>query len=285
MRVVVISAATVSILTTFGIVISLVIPTIGFFRHVSIGEFLLGTTWTPLFQNPQYGILPLVTGTLVTTAIAMCIALPLGLGSAVYLAEYATPRARGILRPTLEVLAGIPTVVFGFFALNFVTQVILEPLLPGIEPFNALSAGLVMGVMIIPTVASLSEDALSSLPHGLREASYALGSSRRHTAIRILIPAAATGIIASFVLGISRAVGETMVVTMAAGLEPRLSLNPLYGMQTLTSYIATAGSSDPPTGSVEYESIFAVGLLLFAITFVMNALSIRLARRLQRARR
>jgi phosphate transport system permease protein len=277
------AAATVSILTTFGIVISLLVPTIAFFTEVPVLDFLLGTEWTPLFAGGQFGVLPLVSGTLVITAIAVVVAIPLGLGAGVYLSEYASPRARSLLKPTLEVLSGIPTVVFGFFALEFVTSVILVRVFPDIEVFNALSAGLVMGVMIIPMVASLSEDAMSAVPVGLRDGSYALGASKRQTSLGVVIPAALSGIVAAFVLGVSRAIGETMIVTVAAGLEPRLSANPLEGMQTMTSYIAAAGSGDLSTGSLEYRSIFAVGFLLFAMTFVMNLVSIRLVRRFRQA--
>lgn len=272
-------AAVVSVLTTFGIVISLLIPSIDFFTEIPIGDFLFGTVWTPLFANGEFGVLPLVSGTLVITSIAIVVAIPLGLGSAIYLSEYASPRVRRTLKPTLEVLAGIPTVVFGFFALEFLTQLVLVRIFPGIEVFNALSAGIIMGIMIIPTIASLSEDAMAAVPAGLRDGAYALGSTKRQTAIKVVIPAALSGIVAAFVLGISRAIGETMIVTVAAGLQPQLSLNPLIGMQTMTSYIAAAGAGDLATGSIEYKSIFAVGLLLFVLTFIMNIFSVRLVRR------
>jgi phosphate transport system permease protein len=278
-KLILISAAAVSILTTFGILISVAVPAIEFFAEIPMPTFLFGTEWTPLFKDGSFGVLPLVSGTLVITAIAVLVAIPLGLGSAIYLSEYAPARVRRVLKPTLEVLAGIPTVVFGFFALEFVTRVLLVRIFPDIDIFNALSAGLVMGVMIIPTVASLSEDAMSAVPSGLRDGSYALGSSRRQTAMKVVIPAALSGIVAAFVLGISRAIGETMIVTVAAGLEPRLSLNPLECMQTMTSYIAAAGAGDLATGSIQYKSIFAVGLLLFIMTFFMNIISIRLVRR------
>ena len=278
-QIILVAAAGLSVLTTFGIVIAVLVPSLEFFAEIPITEFLFTTTWTPLFANPQYGVLPLLAGTLVITLIAIVVAIPLGLGSAVYLSEYASPRARKVLKPTLEVLAGIPTVVFGFFALEFITQVVLKPIFPSIEVFNALSAGLVMGIMIIPTIASLSEDAMSAVPSGLRDGAYALGSTKRQTALRVVVPAALSGIVAAFVLGISRAIGETMIVTVAAGLQPNLTLNPLQGMQTMTSYIAAAGSGDVATGSIEYKSIFAVGLLLFVITFVMNMISIRLVRK------
>lgn len=278
-RGVLLAASAVSVLTTVGIVVSVAIPTISFFSEVSVTDFLFGAVWTPLFSNGEFGVLPLISGTLVITAIAIVVALPLGLGAAVYLSEYASGRSRRVLKPTLELLAGIPTVVFGFFALEFVTQVFLIKIFPGIEIFNALSAGLVMGIMIIPTIASLSEDAMAAVPTGLRDGSYALGSTKRQTAVRVVIPAALSGIVAAFVLGISRAIGETMIVTIAAGLEPRLTLNPLEGMQTMTSYIAAAGSGDLSTGSIEYKSIFAVGFLLFLLTFIMNLVGIRLVRR------
>ena len=277
------TAAVISVLTTFGILISLLIPSIEFFLEVPITDFLFGTVWTPLFNNGEFGVLPLISGTLVITGIAVLVAIPLGLGSAVYLSEYASPRVRKVLKPTLEVLAGIPTVVFGFFALEFLTRLVLVKIFPDIEVFNALSAGLIMGIMIIPTIASLSEDAMAAVPSGLRDGSYALGSTKRQTAMKVVIPAALSGIVAAFVLGISRAIGETMIVTVAAGLQPQLSLNPLIGMQTMTSYIAAAGSGDLATGSIEYKSIFAVGLLLFVLTFIMNIFSVRLVRRFRQA--
>lgn len=282
-RALLLAAAVVSVLTTFGIVVSLLIPSIEFFVEVPIGDFLFGTVWTPLFNNGEFGVLPLVSGTLVITGIAVSVAIPLGLGSAIYLSEYASPRVRKVLKPTLEVLAGIPTVVFGFFALEFLTRLVLVKIFPGIEIFNALSAGIIMGIMIIPTIASLSEDAMAAVPSGLRDGAYALGSTKRQTAIKVVIPAALSGIVAAFVLGISRAIGETMIVTVAAGLQPQLSLNPLIGMQTMTSYIAAAGSGDLATGSIEYKSIFAVGLLLFVLTFIMNIFSVRLVRRFRQA--
>ena len=282
-RVILFAAAAVSILTTFGIVISVLIPSLEFFSEIPLTEFLFTTTWTPLFANPQYGVLPLIMGTMVITVIAIAIAIPLGLGSAIYLSEYAKPKARKVLKPTLEVLAGIPTVVFGFFALEFITELVLKPIFPQIDIFNALSAGIVMGIMIIPTIASLSEDAMAAVPGGLRDGAYALGATKRQVALRVVVPAALSGIVAAFVLGISRAIGETMIVTIAAGLQPNMTLNPLEGMQTMTSYIAAAGAGDVATGSIEYKSIFAVGLLLFIITFFMNMISIRLVRKYRQA--
>lgn len=273
------AAASVSILTTVGILVALVGPTLQFFSEVPVTDFLFGTEWAPLFADAKYGVLPLVSGTLVITAIAIAVAVPLGLGSAIYLSEYAKPRTRAILKPTLEVLAGIPTVVFGFFALEFVTQVVLRSIWPDLPIYNALSAGVVMGVMIIPTIASLSEDAMSSVPRALRDGGYALGSSRMEVATRIVVPAALSGIVAAFVLGISRAIGETMIVAIAAGGQPNLSFNVFEGMQTMTGFIAAAGLGDQPTGSTGYKTIFAVGSLLFVMTLVMNMISIALVRR------
>lgn len=271
--------AAISILTTVGIIWSLAIPTIEFFQTVPVTDFLFGTEWTPLFADPEFGVLPLVAGTLIITGIACLVAIPLGLASAIYLSEYAKPRARKTIKPILEILAGIPTVILGFFALEFVTQVVLQTIWPQTEIFNALSAGLVMGIMIVPTIASLSEDAMSAVPRGLREGAYALGSTKRQVATKVVVRAALSGIIAAFVLGISRAIGETMIVAIAAGLQPALSLNVLDGMQTMTSFIAAAGSGDQPTGSIGYKTIFAVGSLLFVMTFIMNAMSIRLVRK------
>ncbi len=273
------AAAAVSILTTVGIIWSLLVPTIEFFSNVPITDFLFGTQWSPLFADPEFGVLPLVAGTLVITGIACLVALPLGLLSAIYLSEYAKPKTRATIKPILEILAGVPTVIFGFFALEFVTQVVLKPIFPSIQVFNALSAGLVMGVMIIPTVASLSEDAMAAVPRGLREGGFALGSTKRQVALKVVVPAALSGIVAAFVLAISRAIGETMIVAVAAGLQPNLSLNVLEGMQTMTSFIAAAGAGDQATGSIGYQTIFAVGALLFVMTFIMNMFSIRLVRK------
>lgn len=273
------ACAAISILTTIGIIWSLAVPTFEFFQTVPVTDFLFGTEWTPLFADPEFGVLPLVAGTLIITGIACLVAIPLGLASAIYLSEYAKPKTRKTIKPILEILAGIPTVILGFFALEFVTQVVLKTIWPQTEIFNALSAGLVMGIMIVPTIASLSEDAMSAVPHGLREGSYALGSTKRQVATKVVVPAALSGIIAAFVLGVSRAIGETMIVAIAAGLQPALSLNVLEGMQTMTSFIAAAGSGDQPTGSIGYKTIFAVGALLFVMTFIMNAISIRLVRK------
>jgi phosphate transport system permease protein len=273
--------AFLSVLTTVGIVVALALPTVEFFGEVSVVDFFTGTEWSPLFSEPLFGVLPLISATLVTTFWALVVAIPFGLGAAIYLSEYARPRARKVLKPLLEVLAGIPTVVYGFFALTFVTPLLRDIWLFGDEPgvFNALAAGLVMGVMILPTVASLSEDAMSAVPPGLREGALALGSTRLQVSTRVVVPAALSGIVASFVLGVSRAVGETMIVLIAAGGTPNLSLIPTEGMQTMTAFIAAAGLGDQPTGSTGYKTIFAVGSTLFVMTFVMNLVSIRLVRK------
>lgn len=272
-------AALVSVATTIGIVVALVGPTLSFFSQVGITEFLSGTRWSPLFADPRYGVLPLVSGTLVITVVALIVAMPVGLCAAIYLSEYARPRTRTVFKPVLEILAGIPTVVYGFFALSAITPLLQAILGESVNVFNALSAGLVMGIMIVPTIASLSEDAMSAVPAGLREGAYALGSSKMQVAQRVVVPAALSGIVAAFVLGISRAIGETMIVTIAAGGMPNLSANPLEGMQTMTAFIASAGMGDQPVGSLGYNTIFAVGSLLFLMTFAMNAVSIRLVRK------
>ena len=275
-------AALVSVATTVGIVISLFVPAFEFFQEVPITDFLFGTTWSPSFANPEFGVRPLVVGTILITIIASIVALPLGLGSAVYLSEYADDRVRRVLKPALEILAGIPTVIYGFFALTLVTP-LLRWLIPGDSEvpaiYNALSAGLVMGVMIIPTIASLSEDAMSAVPNGLRQGAFALGSNQRQVSTRVVVPAALSGITAAFVLGISRAIGETMIVVMAAGLQPNMSWNPLEIHQTMTAFIAAQAAGDIATGTTIYKTIFAVGALLFVMTFVMNMISIRLVRK------
>ncbi|MDQ4130398.1 MAG: phosphate ABC transporter permease subunit PstC [Actinomycetota bacterium] len=273
--------ALVSIATTVGIVLSLVEPTVAFFQRVGLGEFLTGTEWSPLFEPPRFGVLPLVTATLVTTVCALFVCIPCGLGSAIYLSEYARDPVRRVLKPILEILAGIPTVVYGFFALALVTPLLRDLWFLGRPPevFNAASAGLVMGIMILPTVASLSEDAMAAVPRGLREGAFALGGTKLQVSTRVVLPAALSGIVASFVLAVSRAVGETMIVLIAAGGTPNLTLNPAEAMQTMTAFIAAAGIGDQPTGSTGYLTIFAVGSALFVITLAMNAVSIRLVRR------
>jgi phosphate transport system permease protein len=270
--------ALVSVATTLGIVVALVEPALEFFDEVSVRDFLTGTEWTPLFEPAQFGVLPLVAGTLAVTFWAMLVAMPLGLGAAIYLSEYARPRVRKALKPALEVLAGIPTVVFGYFALLFVSP-LLRDIGLNAEVFNVLSASLVIGVMLIPTVASLSEDAMAAVPQALRDGAYGLGASKLQVSTRIVVPAAISGIVASYVLAISRAVGETMIVLLAAGLQPRIDWNPLHSMETMTAFIAATGQGDVPTGSIEYKTIFAVGLTLFVITFALNIVAIRLVRR------
>ena len=261
-----------SILITAGIIFVLVFETIAFLREVPITEFLFGTVWTPLFYDKHFGVLPLVVGTLLVSGIAMMVALPAGLLTAIYLSEYAPDGVRRVLRPVLEVLAGVPTVVYGYFALQFVTP-LLQQIVPGLAGMNALSPGIVMGIMILPLVSSLSEDALRSVPNGLREGAYALGATRMQAALRVVVPAAFSGISAAAILAGSRAVGETMIVVIAAGLEPRLTFDPRVPIETMTAYIVQVSLGDAPTGTLEYKTIFAVGMLLFASTFVMNLVS------------
>jgi phosphate transport system permease protein len=273
--------AALSIVLTVGIVLALLIPSLEFFGEVSPVEFFTGTEWAPLFKNSKFGVLPLLGGTLVVTLIAAAICLPLGLLAAIYLSEYAARRTRSFVKPILEILAGIPTVVYGFFALTFVTPLLREYWLFGTPPgvFNALSAGLVMGIMILPTVASISEDAMYAVPRSLREGALALGATKYEVSTRVVVPAGLSGIIAAFVLGLSRAVGETMIVLIAAGGTPRLTLNPMEAMQTMTAFIGAAGLGDQATGSIGYKTIFAVGITLFVMTLVMNIISIRLVRK------
>ena len=268
----------VSILTTIGIVLVLIVESLAFFREVSPITFLTGTQWSPQFTSRAYGVLPLVTGSIVIAAIAAAVALPVGLAAAIYLSEYARDGTRKVLKPILEILAGVPTVVYGYFALTFVTP-ILRTIWPSTEFFNGLSAALVMGIMIVPMVSSLSEDAMAAVPRALREGAYALGATKYEVATRTVVPAALSGIVASFILAISRAIGETMIVTIAAGAQAKLTLNPLESMQTMTAYIAQTSMGEASHGSIEYRTIFAVGLLLFAITLLMNIISIFVLRR------
>lgn len=270
--------ALISVLTTVGIIAALFIPAFEFFQEVSIVDFLTGTEWAPLFEPALFGVVPLVIGTLSVTLWAVLVAIPLGLGSAIYLSEYAGTRMRSILKPMLELLAGIPTIVYGYFALTFFTP-LLRDLGIGVDIFNVLSAGLIMGVMILPTVASLSEDAMSAVPRDLRDGAFALGATRREVATRIVVPAAVSGITASFVLGISRAVGETMIVLVAAGQQPNLTFDPREAVETMSAFIAATGAGDVPTGSVEYKTIFAVGATLFVMTLILNVISIKLVER------
>lgn len=262
----------VTVLTTIGIIYVLLSESLLFFQDVSVVEFLTDKQWTPLFTDKHYGIMPLVMGTLLTTFIAIAVALPLGINIAVYLSEYAPAKIRDIFKPMLEILAAVPTVVYGFFALMVVTP-FLKNYFPDIASFNALSAGLVMGIMIIPMVSSLSEDSLHAVPKSLREASYGLGATRYQTSFRVLVPAASSGIIVSVILAISRAIGETMIVAIAAGQMPNLTIDPLKTVETITAYIVQVSLGDVPHGSIEYRTIFAAGLALFVFTFILNTIS------------
>ena len=262
-----------SLLTTVGIVFVLIQQALVFFQQVRISDFLFGLSWTALFKTPQYGVLPLVAGTLMITVIAMLVSVPLGLMSAIYLSEYATPMIRNVLKPSLELLAGIPTIVYGFFAVTFIRPDILKLIFPGIGPFSALSAGIAVGVMTIPLVASLSEDAMRAVPRALREGGYALGATKLEVSWQIVVPAAMSGIIASCILAMSRAIGETMIVALAAGSRPQLTANPLEPMQTMTGFIVQAFSGDMVVGTTPYLALFAVGLLLFFITLLLNLMS------------
>jgi phosphate ABC transporter permease protein PstC len=277
-------ASAFSILITIGILWALLVPAIDFFRQVPIMDFLTGTRWAPRFKPASFGVVPLIVGTLWTTGIALLVAVPFGLGAAVYLSEYAADRTRRRLKPVLELLAGIPTVIYGYFAIEFVTRVVFKDWMElDVGTFNVLSAGLVMGVMIIPTIASLSEDALSAVPLAMRQGSFALGANKMQTTLRVVFPAAFSGIMAAVILGVSRAVGETMIVALAAGNKPNISSNPLEGAQTMTGFIANAALGDSRVGSIQYDTLFAVGLLLFMITLVINFISIRLVRRYREA--
>ena len=275
-----IACALISILTTIGILIALLEETIAFFGEVPIGDFLTGTDWSPLFADPSYGVWPLVWGTLQITLISLIVAVPLGLGAAVYLSEYARPSVRKTFKPILELLAGIPTIVFGYFALTYFTPTILNDLLGlDVQVFNSLSAGIIMGFMVLPTVASLAEDAMTAVPHSLREGAFGLGASKLQVSIRIVFPAALSGIVAAIVLGVSRAIGETMIVLVAAGQIPNTALSAEEPHATMTAFIAGTAKGDVPTGSIGYETIFAVGTTLFFMTLLMNAIAIRFVRR------
>ena len=270
----------ITVLTTLSIIIVLAIDTFKFFGEVSIIDFFTDTQWTPLFSDKHFGILPLLSGTLLTTTIAILFAVPVGLIIAIYLNEYASPRFTAIVKPILEILAAIPTVVYGFFALQFVTP-LLQSVIPGLRGFNALSPGLVMGVMIIPYITSLSEDALRAVPKSLREASYGMGATKLQTALRVMIPAASSGILVSIILAVSRALGETMIVAIAAGQEPNLTFNPLESVETITTYIVQVSMGDVPQDSLEYRTIFAAGMTLFVFTFILNNISFWLRKKFQ----
>ena len=262
-----------SALTTVGIVLVLLFETVAFFREVSVWEFFTGTIWAPLIAPRSFGVLPLISGTLLVAAIAIVVAMPLGLIIAIYLAEYADQRTRSVVKPFLEILAGIPTVVFGFFALTFVTPNLLQPLIPGTNVFNAASAGIVVGLMVLPMVATISEDAMAAVPRALREAAHGLGATKLEVSLRVVVPAALSGIIASFILAASRAVGETMAVAIAAGSTPVLTIDPTQSVQTMTGYIAQVSLGDTPQNSLEFKTIFAVGMTLFCMTLVLNIAS------------
>jgi len=273
-----VASAFLSVFTTFGIIVVLVRESIPFFSTIPLDEFLFGTKWFPLAAQPSFGVLPLVAGTAHIVIGSAFIGLPLGLGSAIYLSEYASPRMRSILKPFLELLAGIPTVVYGFFALTFVTP-LLRNVFPSIQVFNSLSAAIVVGIMILPTVASLCEDALRAVPRQLRDGGYALGATKYEVTSSIVVPGALSGIMASFILAISRAIGETMAVTLAAGGTANLSFNMLDGVQTMTAFIVSVSLGDTPRGTIGYQTIFAVALLLFVITLGLNLLSNRILKR------
>jgi phosphate transport system permease protein len=276
------AAAAVSVLTTVLIVLSLLRETLGFFGDVPIGDFLFGTKWTPLFGGDQqsFGVIPLVTGTLYLTAIGLAVAIPLGLLAAIYLAEYAPTRVRKTVKPVLELLAGVPTIVFGYFALTFFTPEVLRGVF-GVEvnQFNALSAGIILGLLVLPTIASVAEDAMTSVPASLREGAFGLGASKLQVSLRVVFPAALSGIVAALILGASRAIGETVIILVASGSVARLGLDPTVGYQSMAAFIAATARGDIPTGSIEYETIFVVGMFLFVITLVLNAASIRLVNR------
>ena len=277
-----VAAAALSVLTTLAIVGSLLVETIGFFGDVPIGAYLFGTMWSPTFAGAQqsFGVLPLVWGTIYLSLIALAVAVPLGLLCAVFLSEYAHARTRKIVKPVLEVLAGVPTIVFGYFALTFFTPEVLRDLLHiKVGVFNGLAAGLIMGLLVLPTIASVAEDAMSAVPASLREGAFGLGASKLQVSLRIVFPAALSGIVAALILGASRAVGETVIILVAGGQTPNLGLDPQESYQTMAAFIAATARGDIPTGSIEYETIFVVGMTLFVFTLILNVFSIRLVRK------
>lgn len=277
------SCAAISVITTTAIVVSLLVPSVEFFGEVPITDFLFGTDWGPTFTPPTFGVLPIVVGTLSITLWSLLFAIPIGIGSALYLSEYASRRTRRIVKPVLEILAGVPTVAFGFFALVFITPQIqrIWPGFLGDGPgiFSALAGGLAIGLLIVPIVASVSEDAMSAVPNGLREGAYALGATKAKVAARVVLPAALSGVVAAIILATSRAIGETMVVLLAAGNTPNLTFDPIEPIQAMTAFIATTATGDIATGTIAYKTVFAVALLLFALTLLMNVLSIKLVRK------
>lgn len=270
--------ATISVLTTIGIILTLSAETVAFFKEVSIIDFFTGTELKPLGDDPKFGVLPLLTGTLISTVIAMFVAIPIGLMSAIYLSEYASDKARRILKPILEILAGIPTIVYGFFAFTFVTP-LLRSFIPGLEPTNILSPGIVIGIMIIPMVASLSEDAMSSVPNSMREGALALGATKLEVTLKVVVPAAFSGIMASFVLAISRAIGETMIVTIASGSSKNFTFDVRQSMQTMTAYIVEVTGGEAPAGSTLYYSLYAVAMTLFVLTLIINLIAQKISRK------
>jgi phosphate transport system permease protein len=280
-RTVLFVAAIVSVVTTLAIVISLITETIRFFGDVPAGDFLFGTKWTPLLAGDQqsFGVIPLVWGTLYLTGIGLLVAVPVGLLCAIYLSEFAPNRVRKIVKPVLELLAGVPTIVFGYFALTFFTPEILRGLGLAVNQFNALSAGIILGILVIPTIASVAEDALSAVPQSLREGSAGLGANRVQTAVRVVFPAALSGVVAALVLGASRAIGETVIILIAGGQRANLSLNPYESYQSMAAFIAATARGDIPTDSIEYETIFVVAMTLFLLTLALNLVSIRLVRK------
>lgn len=269
MPMVLFTIASISVLTTAGILFTLIFETIEFFKEVSLWDFFTGTKLNPLSADPKFGVLPLLNGTILSSAIAMLVAIPIGLMSAIFLSEYASEKTRKLLKPILEILAGIPTIVYGFFAFTFVTP-LLRSFIPALEPTNILSPGLVMGIMIIPMVASLSEDAMNSVPNSIREGALALGATKLEVTWKVVVPAAFSGIVASFVLGISRAIGETMIVTIASGSSKNFTFDITQSMQTMTAYIVEVTGGEAPAGSTLYYSLYAVAMTLFAFTFIMN---------------
>jgi len=279
---VLLAAACVSVFTTLGIVYILLKESFVFFQEVPLWDFLTDTQWTPLFSDARFGIVVLLSGTLTSSAVALLVAIPLGTIIAIYLSEFAGHKTRETLKPVLELLSGVPTIIYGYFALLFVTP-ILQKLIPGLPGFNILSAGLVMGVMIIPYVSSLSEDAMRAVPMSLREGSYAMGATRFQTAVHVVVPAALSGIASAYILGISRAVGETMILAVAAGMQPQLSFNPLEPAATITSFIVQVALGDLPHGSIGYQTIFAAGLMLLLLTLVFNLLGYWIRRRYREA--
>ncbi len=277
-EVVLLAAASVSIVTTLGILYVLISETAIFFSEVSFSQFFFDTQWTPLFEDKHFGIWVLLSGTFTSSMVALSVAIPLGTIIAIYLSEFATPLVREVIKPVLELLSGVPTIVFGYFALLFVTP-LLQQLIPSLPGFNLLSAGIVMGVMIIPYISSIAEDAMRSVPMSLREGSYAMGATRLQTAARVVFPAAFSGVAAAYILGISRAVGETMILAVAAGSQPNLTINPAESAATVTSFIAAVAQGDLPHGSIEYQTIFAAGLSLFVVTLIFNLAGMYLRRR------